>query len=200
MPKIVARKKDWLKLGYVLFSREGIKGIVVERIAAKLKCNKSSFYWHFESKEKFMQALVDYWVQSETIQIMASVDEERTPQARYDKFLRLVFQPDPYVDFIFFLKRYARHNETMQNAIEEVDERRIAFTTKIFIQLGDSAADASIKANAFYKYLIGFHELTHSSKGKTVGSKEIHRELECLLRFSTEKKGGRRLPTNSKTR
>ena len=45
MPKIIAKKEDWIILGYKLFSEQGINGLVVEKMAQKLNVNKSSFYW-----------------------------------------------------------------------------------------------------------------------------------------------------------
>ena len=53
MPKIIAKKEDWIILGYKLFSKKGISGIVVEKMALKLSVNKSSFYWHFKTKKDF---------------------------------------------------------------------------------------------------------------------------------------------------
>ena len=32
MPKIVAQKEDWIRLGYQLFSNQGISGIVIEKM------------------------------------------------------------------------------------------------------------------------------------------------------------------------
>ena len=55
MPKIVAQKKDWIELGYKLFSETGISGIVIEKMSKILNCNKSSFYWHFKAKKEFIQ-------------------------------------------------------------------------------------------------------------------------------------------------
>ena len=54
MPKIIAKKQDWINLGYKLFSEKGIAGIVVEKMASILNVNKSSFYWHFKTKKEFV--------------------------------------------------------------------------------------------------------------------------------------------------
>ena len=44
MPKIIAKKEDWIKLGYRIFAEQGASGIIVEKMAKILKVNKSSFY------------------------------------------------------------------------------------------------------------------------------------------------------------
>ena len=52
MPKIIAKKQDWVDLGYRLFSEQGISGIVIEKMSEKLKVNKSSFYLYFKTKKE----------------------------------------------------------------------------------------------------------------------------------------------------
>lgn len=59
MPKIVAKKEDWIKLGYKRFADQGVSGINVEKMAKALKVNKSSFYWHFKTRKDFIEQLVD---------------------------------------------------------------------------------------------------------------------------------------------
>ena len=75
MPKIVAQKKDWIELGYKLFSEQGISGVIIEKMSKKLKCNKSSFYWHFKTKKEFIEQLTEYWVDNETEQIIMTLSK-----------------------------------------------------------------------------------------------------------------------------
>lgn len=182
MPKIVAQKRDWLKLGYQLFSQEGIKGVVVENMAKKLKCNKSSFYWHFKSKTEFVSALINYWVETETNQIIDQVEAEKTPGKKYNRFIELVFQKDPYVDFIFFLKRYAQSNVEVKVLIDEIDEQRVAYTLKIFQELGYSKKQSKSLANIFYQYLIGYHEMNRYKPLNKDYAKEVKAELSIILK------------------
>lgn len=181
MPKIVAHKKDWLKLGYQLFSKEGIKGIVVENMAKKLKCNKSSFYWHFKSKTIFVDELINYWVETETNQIIESVEQEKTAQKKYQKFIELVFQHDPYLEFIFHLKRYAKTRPEIQDLIDEIDQQRLAYTANVFQELGYSKKESKRVASIFYKYLIGFHEMYRDQAADKKYQKEVKEELAYIL-------------------
>ena len=69
MPKIIATKEDWIKLGYKTFADQGVSGIVVEKMAKVLKVNKSSFYWYFKTKKEFIRQLIMFWKTQETDQI-----------------------------------------------------------------------------------------------------------------------------------
>jgi len=70
MPKIIATKKQWVKLGYRTFAQHGVKGIVIEKMAAKLKVNKSSFYWHFKTKQRFIDEIISHWVSVDTKRLL----------------------------------------------------------------------------------------------------------------------------------
>ncbi|WP_304232915.1 TetR/AcrR family transcriptional regulator [Jiulongibacter sediminis] len=159
MPKIVATKEDWIKLGFQMFSDEGLSGIVIEAMAKKLKINKSSFYWHFSTKAAFIEEIINHWERVNTSKIIELVNNEPTPEARFEKLLELSFLKDSHIDFFFYLKKYARSSKALEALIESLDNERIAFTAGLLQQLGFSAAEASLKASIFYKYLIGYHEV-----------------------------------------
>lgn len=181
MPKLVCSKEDWIKLGYQFFAIKGIDGLVVEQIASKLKCNKSSFYWHFKNKANFVDEIIDYWVRTETHAIINLVDAQKNPKKKYAAFLEICFQHDPYLDFIFFLKRYAVKSKRHQRLIDEIDERRLEYTAGLFQGLGYSKTNSRVMASVFYKYLIGFHEMHRYRKPNKNQMKVVKRELSFLL-------------------
>ena len=164
MPKIVAKKEDWIKLGYKLFSKEGVSSLVIEKMASVLNCNKSSFYWHFKTKKEFIAALVNYWVENETERIIKEVEAKNNPEDRLDIFLKIAFRNAPYLEFVFFLKRYAQKQKEIQSIIDRVDKRRLDFSSQLFQDLGYDKEVAEVKASIFYKYLIGYHEMIRNKK------------------------------------
>ncbi len=181
MPKVIAQKNDWIKLGYKLFSEQGISGIVIEKIAKKLECNKSSFYWHFKSKKKFIDELINFWITSETDQIIQQTEKAKSSEEKIEQFLKITFKNDPYLEFIFFLKRYAIKNKEVQAIIDEIDTRRLEFTTQLFQEIGYSKKDAAIKASIFYKYLIGYHEMIKNKKQSKNYLIEVKKELKHFI-------------------
>ncbi|UTW65314.1 TetR/AcrR family transcriptional regulator [bacterium SCSIO 12643] len=181
MPKIVAQKEDWIQLGYELFSNQGISGIVIEKMAKQLVCNKSSFYWHFKSKKEFIHELIQFWIRIETEQVIQRTENASTPQEKLEQFLTIAFKNDPYLEFIYFLKRYASNKPEIQKIIDEVDQRRLSFTSQLFQELGYPQKEASIKADIFYKYLIGYHEMIKNKKQPKNYLKSVKSELKHFL-------------------
>lgn len=164
MPKIVATKEQWIKLGYRLFSKAGITGLNVEVMSTRLKCNRSSFYWHFKSKDDFVYNLVEFWETLYTTEVLAEVNKENDPHKRLIKLLNVTLKEDSNLDFIFFLKKYGENNEQVKKVANAIDKKRIEFGTELLVELGYPKKDALFKTVIIYKYLIGHHEMMKYKK------------------------------------
>lgn len=183
MPKIVCSKEDWVKLGYGLFALKGVDGLVVEKMAAKLKCNKSSFYWHFKNKTMFVDEIVNFWILKETQGVIDHVEASNTPKEKYQTFLEICIQHDPYLDFIFFFKRYAVNSKKYQLIMDDIDQRRLDYTAALYVDLGFNKSKAKIMASVFYKYLIGYHEMNRYRKSSNHSLKLVKKELSHLMQM-----------------
>lgn len=182
MPKIIAKKEDWINLGYKLFAQNGINGIVVEKMALKLKVNKSSFYWHFKTKKAFINEIISYWVSSDTNNIIKKVESKTSAKEKYDELIKLAFKKEPNLDFIFFLKRYALKDKNIQSLIDDIDHQRVKYTQQLLIDMGFSKKDSFAKATLFYKYLIGYHEMIRYKKQSKDYLKEVKIELNQFIK------------------
>lgn len=183
MPKIIATKEEWIRLGYKLFSENGINGLVVEKMALRLKVNKSSFYWHFKTKADFLKEIISHWVISDTNKIINSIENKPPGNEQFEKLIEVVFKKDPYLDFIFFLKKYALKDKKIQLLIDDIDNQRIDYVKNILITIGISKDNASVKAAIFYKYLIGYHEMIRYKKQNNDYTTEVKKELKQFIKF-----------------
>jgi len=187
MPKIIATKQDWIKLGYKLFSEQGVSGIVIEKMAKKLKINKSSFYWHFKTKKYFVTEIVSFWVSENTNQIIFLTDSEKSGKEKFEKLIELSFKKDPFLDFNFFIKRYALKNKKIQLVIDKIDNQRIKYTKSILMEMNFSENDAKSKSQLFYKYLIGYHEMIRYKKQAKNYLTEAKAEINQFIEYEKKK-------------
>lgn len=181
MPKIVAKKEDWIKLGYKRFAEKGITGIVIESMAKDLSCNKSSFYWHFKSKKAFITDLINYWIEIETNQVIAETETSEAIHEKVKKFIEVAFRKEPYLEFIFFLKRYAQNNPEIQRIIDDIDGQRLQFTSGLLEELGYSKEESKVKARLFYNYLIGYHEMLKNKEQPKYYLEEVIEDLNHFI-------------------
>ena len=159
MPKIVASKADWIKLGYELFAESGISGLVIDKMSKQLQCNKSSFYWHFKTKTAFIDCLAEYWVSRNTESIVNKVMAEQSPKDQFLKLIELALKKDSNWDFIFHLKKYAQSHKNLRTLIDNIDNERTKGISQLLKEMGYTKDEATIKAQVSYKYFIGYHEM-----------------------------------------
>lgn len=181
MPKVVAKKNEWVKLGFKLFAEKGEAGIVVDQMSRTLNCNRSSFYWHFKSKPEFINAVIEYWVDFDTIRVIELTNREGSAKERLKKLVEVTFKKDPFMDIVFYLKRYARKRKSVRKIVDDIDRHRILYTAGLFAELGMSKELALVKANVAYKYLIGYHELMRYKEQKLDYTKQVFAELKQFI-------------------
>ena len=85
------------------------------------------------------------------------------------------------MDFVFHIKRYARKYKATQQAIDEVDQRRIDYTASLLEGMGHTYKEAALKAQIFYKYLIGHHEMLRYKKQSKHYVDEVYDELKQFI-------------------
>ena len=183
MPKIIAKKQDWINLGYKLFSEQGVTGINVEKMARKLKVNKSSFYWYFKTKKEFIQQLTEFWITIETEQIIRLTNNENSTLQKFKTLIAGTYKKKPFLDFNFYLKRYARKEKKIQLIIDKIDNQRIEYVKNLLREMGYSMQDANIKSALLYKHLIGYHEMIRYKKQSTDYLREIKIEINQFIKY-----------------
>lgn len=181
MPKIIAKKEDWTNLGYRLFAEQGVSGINVEKMAKILKVNKSSFYWHFKTRKEFIRQLIMFWKDKETDRIINLTKDKKTGLAKFKAMIPLIYKQDPFLDFVFYLKRYARNDKETQAIIDNIDKMRIEYTYIILHEMGYPKKEAKIKAGFLYKHYIGYHEVIRYKEQSIDYEKEVQLELDQII-------------------
>ena len=183
MPKIIATKQDWINLGYGLFSEQGVSGIIVEKMAKTLKVNKSSFYWHFKTKKDFIEQVIMFWIKNETERIINLTDSEKPGLQKFKTLIALIYKQDLFLDFTFYLKRYARNEKKIQSIIDKIDNQRIEYANKLLQEMGYSKQDAKIKSTLLHKHFVGYHEIIRYKKQNVNYQKEVKIELNQFIKY-----------------
>jgi len=152
-------------------------------MSKKLKVNKSSFYWHFKTKKEFIDALVSFWISESTNHIISLTDSQISGQEKFEKLIELSFKKDPFLDFNFFLKKIALKNKKIHSLIDKIDSQRIEYTKNILLEMNIPEEEAVIKAQLFYKYLIGYHEMIRYKKQAQNYTSEVKIEINQFIKY-----------------
>jgi len=67
-------KEDWCKEGMDILNTDGFSKITIENLCSKLKVTKGSFYHHFGNMEAYIEALMQYWLEKHTRQLIEEAE------------------------------------------------------------------------------------------------------------------------------
>lgn len=164
-------KIDWIKAGYRALCNGGIGAIRIEPIAREIKTTKGSFYWHFKDLAALKMAMLEFYKQKGTQDIIDAANMRATP---HDALMFVVKSalnpPEDDVGSIMAeaaIREWARFDEFAKKNINEIDEMRINFLFENILALGYNNADAKARAQILYAAYLGFiHLRATSSKVK----------------------------------
>ena len=148
--------KPWLEAGLKKVSVKGLLGINISEIADELKVSKSSFYHYFNTKEIYLEQLIEYWEEEGTINIIKQVLVQDNLAEPITFILTNVF------DFSFknecVLQQFrvsVDTNKNIKKKVEEIDQIRVSFLIAMLSKSGYSGKDLNNKARQIYRFFLG---------------------------------------------
>ncbi|MGW8123225.1 TetR/AcrR family transcriptional regulator [Roseivirga echinicomitans] len=160
-------RNEWLKAGAQKFATKGLDGINVERLAKQLKCNKSSFYWHFQTKENFLHELIHYWFEHSTSPMVHELKKETDSKKRFRRFIQLSFEDKSRKDFMFHLRKIGERDHNVKQLLQQLNDERLSFMTLLIQDLGYTQEIAHKKAQILMLFYLGWYELNKSTLANT---------------------------------
>lgn len=152
-------RQDWIDAAREVLIKEGIERVKVEPLSERLGVSRGSFYWHFADRQALLDALLDLWRETALEPMRAVVeDTELTPVQRYEKFMRVWVEGEPfYPVYDLSIRRWAMVEPDVSRVVKKVDDARIKLLTGIFSDMGHDTDEAFIRARITYFHQIGYY-------------------------------------------
>jgi AcrR family transcriptional regulator len=145
----------WALAALEAIEREGISGVAVEPLAARLGATKGSFYWHFSAKDELVTAALDLWEARSTSAVIDRVDAEGGgPEQRLRSLFALVFDPEALTGADVALLAQIG-DPRVRSVVERVSARRISFIAQLLRESGLSEVVARRRAVFAYSAFLG---------------------------------------------
>ncbi len=126
----------WLEAALEVLARQGEAKLRVETLARELGVTKGSFYHHFKNREAFLQALLDYWAESFTQNIIAEAGAmEGTPHMRLLHVMRMIDR-DGLDRYDCAFRSWAAQDPLVAKGVKKVDFARYRFIRSLFEEMG----------------------------------------------------------------
>ncbi len=147
---------DWVNEALQLIGEEGLTAVKIDRVAQRLGATKGSFYWHFTDLASFLDAVASAWCRDrEDMKAMLDALDELPPRERLVRLIELV-QDTRYWRLERASREWARTNLRVRHTLARSDGWILEIERKAFSDLGFSAPEARLRANALFFAGMGY--------------------------------------------
>lgn len=150
--KRLLTRDDWLKEGLAALATEGPEALRIDRLAKRLGVARSSYYWHFEDRKDFVQALLHFWLH-ELTEIVLNDPEIRDAEPR-DQLRLTAEMVDRYElgKYDPQFRTWALTEPLVAGGVQRVNRARMDFVRGIFEKLGFAGDELEMRATLFVVY------------------------------------------------
>jgi AcrR family transcriptional regulator len=154
-------RQDWLDLALRTLVDEGIDNVKIQIMSKQLNVARSSFYWHFESREALQQAMLDDWLRKNTSPII-----ERAMRPAPDVIFAVINVFECWLDETLFspaldmaVRLWARRSAEVRDVVTQADGIRVDALRRMFLRYAYPEEEALIRARTLYYTQIGQYTL-----------------------------------------
>jgi AcrR family transcriptional regulator len=160
-------RSSWIDAGLQALAAGGPDAVRVELIAQALGVTRGGFYWHFPSRQAFLDEMLDMWEHRSTDETLERVEKEGG-DAR-DKVRRagmLTFSRE-LLPIDLAVRDWARRDRSVANRLRRVDNRRMEYLRALIGTFVDDADDVEVRAMLAFSLAIGSHFIAADHGGPT---------------------------------
>ena len=158
------RPEDWLDAAQRRLVNGGIDAVKIGPLAADLEVTRGSFYWHFRDRNHLLQTLIAQWRDQSHEMFDRLVGGDAA--SGMEEFVRLVHlwidesEFDPSLESA--MRDWARTSDDVSAVVKAVDEERIAYIKRIFLDFGYGEDEAFIRARITYFHQVGYYTIGYN--------------------------------------
>lgn len=172
-------RDDWLRAGLDTIARHGVGGVRIGRLAAELGVTSGSFYWHFKSRDCFLDAVLRYWFDEVVGASLAQIAREcPSGKARLLAFVNEE-EDSQLPDYDQSVWCWALSDTRAARSLERAARRRIARLQDWFAQEGVTSDEAELRSELLYR---GWLTQRLLGRSRARRSHRAHRYVDILLR------------------
>lgn len=149
---------QWIDAALAALADGGLAAVAVEPLATGLRATKGSFYWHFANRADLVEATLRHWENVATAAPITELRAEPDPAARLRTLFDHVVRTRDTAAVELALLADAG-DPLVAATLRRVSQRRIAFLTECFRELGATPARARHRALAAYASYLGIGQL-----------------------------------------
>jgi AcrR family transcriptional regulator len=153
-------REDWLAAARKALIASGIDDVKVERLAAKMRVSRGSFYWHFENRRDLLDALLNDWEVRNHFEMAQIRTRWSRSEPDLSEIVAIWIGGDPnFPSYDMAVRGWARKSESVSEAVVRIDEAWVALIAELFRREDYSEDESFVRARVIYFHQIGYHAL-----------------------------------------
>ena len=117
-------RDSWINAALDVLAGEGSQRITVRHLSEKLGVTTGSFYWHFESRDDFVDAIADYWFERFTAQVAERAMAASSDAAQQLLELMKILATDDYSRYEVAVRAWSAQEPALAKAVAKADRYR----------------------------------------------------------------------------
>lgn len=146
-------REAWLQAAMDVLAQEGQAKLRIENLVKKLGVTRGSFYHHFESKDAFVRAIVDYWAKTFTEQVNARFKDLDLPASEKLLLLMQMIDREGLDRYDIAFRSWAAQEPTVAEVVRKVDLLRFEFVKQLFAEMGFKDTELSDRVQLFLVFV-----------------------------------------------
>ena len=148
-------KNDWLRAALEFLGASGIESVKIVPLAAHLGVTSGSFYWHFSNRPELYSALLNFWETEMTDKaIEAARKFSGSPGDRIWNLMEEVMDSG-MAKYDLAVWHWAQSDDEAREVFSRTIEKRFAFATWMFEQVGFDPSQAEVRGRMMVVYMMG---------------------------------------------
>jgi AcrR family transcriptional regulator len=177
--EIMARKikEDWLKAGFILLSEAGEAGLTIDALISRMGVTKGAFYHHFNNRLAYSEALLSFWEQEMTQQVIDQSNIESTAKDRIKRLTSITTRAsNPSLEVA--IRAWALRDPLVRGYQERVDKKRKAYCIFLSEGLTENMSDAKMLGELIFIVFVGAQQTIPAIKGERL--EELYTQLQRM--------------------
>ena len=146
--------QDWLRLGVKTLAAQGFTALKADPLAKAMGVSRGSFYWHFADIGAYRAAILKYWREIATDEIIADIEADAGNGDPLARLLRRAFSTRPGLENA--VRTWATMDDSARAAVQAIDQRRTDYIGHMLTQAGLPDDVARARAQILYWTFLGF--------------------------------------------
>ena len=156
-PKRKIDAEAWFETALELMAVGGIDSVRVETLALKLGVTKGTFYVRFETRDQFVELLLDHWRRISTLVVIAELSAIDEPPL--DRLVRVFSistteRAKVRARIEASVRLWAYYDERPARVLREIDQHRLMYFESVVVANGVPKSEAEARAFLIYAFLI----------------------------------------------